>query len=196
MTRKLIYAMGVSLDGYITGPDGGIDWTAPDEELHRFHNERTRQLDTHLLGRRLYEAMLYWETADQNPSAGDVELEFAGIWKGLERLVFSTTLDTVEGGSRLVKGDLVEEVTRLKEQPGGNIGVGGADLASTLIRHGLVDEYELFVYPVVVGGGTPYFPALDSQLDLRLAGTRTFGSRVVQLRYVAQDELGSPTTAA
>src|SRR5690606_25960135 len=119
------YAMGASLDGYVAGPDGGIDWSAPDEELHRFHNERTRQLDTHLLGRRLYETMLYWDTADQDPSAGEVELEFARIWAGLERLVFSTTLDRVEGGARLVRGDPVEEVARLKEGPGGPIGVGG-----------------------------------------------------------------------
>jgi dihydrofolate reductase len=183
MTRKVIYAMGVSLDGYVAAPDGGIDWTAPDEELHRFHNERVRGMDTHLLGRRLYETMLYWETVDQDPSAGEIALEFARIWKRTERLVFSTTLERVEGGARLVRGDPVEEVARLKEQPGGSIGAGGAGLAATLIAHDLVDEYGLFVYPVVLGGGTPYFPP-SVRRDLRLAETRAFGCGVVYLRYV------------
>ncbi len=183
MTRKVIYGMGVSLDGYITGPDGGIEWTGPGEELHRFHNERVRELGTHLLGRRLYETMRYWDTAAENPSASDIELEFARIWMQTERLVFSTTLDRVEGGATLVRGDLVEQVTRLKEQPGAGIGVGGATLAATLMEHDLVDEFGLFVYPVVVGGGTPYFPA-SVRRDLRLAETRTFGCGVVLLRYV------------
>jgi len=183
MTRLLIYAMGVSLDGYVAAPDGSIDWTVPDEELHRFHNERVSEMDTHLLGRRLYETMLYWETADQNPSAGEIELEFARIWKQTERVVFSTTLDRVEGDARLVRGDLVEEVARLKEQPGGSIGAGGAGLAATLIEHDLVDEYGLFVYPVVLGGGTPFFPP-SVRRDLRLAETRAFGCGVVYLRYV------------
>ncbi len=184
MARQLIYAMGVSLDGYVAGPDGGIEWSVPDEELHRFHNERTRRLDTHLLGRRLYETMLYWETAEQDPSAGEVALEFARIWTATERLVFSTTLDRVEGGARLVRSDPVEEVARLKEGPGGPIGVGGAGLAATLIEHDLVDEYGLFVAPVVLGGGTPYFPP-SVHRELRLAETRTFGGcGVVYLRYV------------
>jgi dihydrofolate reductase len=194
--RKVIYSIAVSLDGYINGPDGDFDWGAPGEELHRFHNERVRELDTHLLGRRLYEAMRYWDTAADNPSASDVELEFAQIWTEIERLVFSTTLDRVEGGATLVRGDLVEEVAKLKERPGKNIGVGGAGLAATLIEHDLIDEYELFVYPVVVGGGTPYFPSPAPRIGLRLAGTRTFGGGVVLLRYVSQHELGAPTTAA
>jgi dihydrofolate reductase len=183
MGRRVIYAMGVSLDGYVAAPDGGIDWTAPDEELHRFHNERAREMDVHLLGRRLYETMLYWETADRDPSAGEVELEFARIWKETERMVFSTTLDRVEGGATLVRGDPVEEVARLKARAGRSIGVGGAGLAATLIEHDLVDEYGLFVYPVVLGGGTPYFPP-SVRRDLRLAETRTFGGGVVHLRYV------------
>ncbi len=180
--RKVIYAMGVSLDGFIAGPDGSIDWTNPDEELHRFHNERAREMDVHLYGRRLYEAMRYWETAGDDPSAPDVEVEFARIWRQTERLVFSTTLEQAEGGARLVRGDVAEEVARLKRQPGGSIGVGGAGLAATLIELDLIDEYGLFVYPVVLGGGTPYFPA-SVPLELRLAETRTFGSRVVHLRY-------------
>jgi dihydrofolate reductase len=175
--------MGVSLDGYVAAPDGGIDWTAPHDELPRFHNERVREMDAHLLGRRLYETMLYWETADRDPSAGDIALEFARIWKRIERVVFSTTLDRVDGDARLARGDPVEEVARLREQPGGSIGVGGAGLAATLIEHDLVDEYGLFVYPAVLGGGTPYFPP-SVRRDLRLAETRAFGCGVVYLRCV------------
>ena len=181
--RKLIYSMGVSLDGYIAGPDGDFDWGAPDEELHRFHNQRVREIGAHLLGRRLYETMLYWETADENPSAAEVELEFARIWKGIPQIVFSKTLDQVVGNARLAGGSVAEEVERLKEEPGKDLAVGGAGLASTCIELGLVDEYQLFVSPVVVGGGTPYFPALEKRIDLELVETRTFGSRVVYLRY-------------
>ena len=181
--RKLIYSMGVSLDGFIAGPDGEIDWAEPDEELHRFHNQRTRELGAHLCGRRLYETMVYWETADEKPSAPEHELEFARIWKDLPKIVFSKTLDKVEGNSRLMKNGVAEEVAKLKEQPGKDLAVGGAGLASTLIELGLVDEYLRFVYPVVLGGGTPYFPALEERIDLELVETRTFGSRVVYLRH-------------
>jgi dihydrofolate reductase len=183
MVGKLIYSMSVSLDGFIAGPGGEIDWGAPDEELHRFHNERTRELGAHLLGRRLYETMLYWETADANPSAAEHELEFARIWKSLPRIVFSTTLEKVEGNARLATEDVGEEVARLKEESDDDIGVGGAGLAATLIELGLIDEYWLFVSPVVLGGGTPYFPAIEDRIDLELVETRTFGSRVVYLRY-------------
>ena len=175
--------MGVSLDGFIAGPDGKIDWSAPDEELHRFHNQHARETGTELYGRRLYEAMTYWQTADENPSAPEHELEFARIWKDTPKIVFSTTLEKVEGNARLVRDDAAEEVARLKEQPGKDLAVGGAGLASTFIRLGLVDEYRLFVSPVVLGGGTPYFPSLDERINLELVETRTFASRVVYVRY-------------
>jgi dihydrofolate reductase len=181
--RKLIYSMGVSLDGFIAGPDGAIDWSAPDEELHRFHNQQTRELGAHLCGRRLYEVMAYWETADENPSLPEHELEFARIWKDTPKIVFSKTLEKVEGNARLVRDGVVEEVAKLKEQPGKDLAVGGAGLASTFIKLGLIDEYGLFVSPVVLGGGTPYFPALDERVNLELVETRTFGSRVVYVRY-------------
>jgi dihydrofolate reductase len=181
--RKLIYSMGVSLDGFIAGPDGEIDWSAPDEELHRFHNEQTRELGVHLCGRKLYEVMTYWETADQNPSAAEHELEFARIWQDLPKIVFSKTLEKVEGNARVVRDGVVEEVATLKEQPGKDMAVGGAGLASTLIQHGLVDEYRPFVSPVVLGGGTPFLPAVDERINLELVETRTFASRVVYLRY-------------
>jgi dihydrofolate reductase len=181
--RTLIYSMGVSLDGFIAGPDGEIDWSAPDEELHRFHNQQAREVGAHLYGRRLYEEMTYWETADENPSAPEHELEFARIWKDTPKIVFSKTLEKVEGNATLVRDGVAEEVVKLKEQPGKDLAAGGAGLASTLIELGLVDEYRLFVSPVVLGGGTPYFPALDESINLELAETRTFGSRVVYVRY-------------
>jgi dihydrofolate reductase len=179
----LIYSMGVSLDGFIAGPDGEIDWSAPDEELHRFHNQQTRELGAHLCGRRLYETMVYWETADENPSAPEHELEFARIWKEMPKVVFSKTLEKVEGNARLVRDGVAEEVARLREQPGKDLAVGGAGLASSLIKLGLIDEFRPFVSPVVLGGGTPYFPALNERINLELVETRTFGSRVVYLRY-------------
>jgi dihydrofolate reductase len=181
--RKLIYSMGVSLDGFIAGPNGAIDWSAPDEELHRFHNQQTREIGAHLCGRRLYETMLYWETAEENPSAVEHELEFARIWKSIPKVVFSKRLEAVEGNARLLADGVAEEVGRLKGEPGLDLAVGGAGLAATCTALGLIDEYRLFVSPVTLGGGTPYFPALEERIQLELLETRTFGSRVVYLRY-------------
>lgn len=181
--RKVIYSMTVSLDGFVADPRGEIDWSAPDEELHRFHNEAVREIGTHLLGRRLYETMTYWETAEENPSAPDYVLDFARIWKELPKVVFSTTLDSVVGNTTLARSGVAEEVTTLKEQPGGDLAVGGAGLASSLMKLDLIDEYRLFISPVVLGGGTPYFSALDERINLELVETRTFGSRVVYVRY-------------
>jgi dihydrofolate reductase len=181
--RKLIYSMGVSLDGFIAGPGGEIDWSAPDEELHRFHNEQTRELGAHLCGRQLYETMVYWETADEDPSLGETEREFAHIWQELPKIVFSKSLKKVEGNATLAADGVAEEVAKLREQPGKDLAVGGAGLASTLTKLGLIDEYRLFVSPVVLGGGTPFFPAVDERINLELVETRTFGSRVVYARY-------------
>jgi dihydrofolate reductase len=180
---RLIYSMSVSLDGYIAGPGGDIGWAAPDEELMRFHNLQTREIGAHLCGRGLYEDMLPWETAEEtrtDPSA----LEFARIWKAVPKVVFSTVLEQVEGNARLAKGSIAEEVAEIAVLPGKDVvSVGGAGLASSLIELNLIDEYRLFVNPVVLGGGTAYFPPLDKRLDLELLETRTFGSRVVYLRY-------------
>jgi len=181
--RPLIYSMTVSLDGYIAGPQGLGEWSAPDAELHRFHNEQSRELDLHLLGRRLYEVMTYWETAEErNPEAPEHVLEFARIWTRLPKVAYSTSLEAVEGNTRLSRGDPVREVQALKQQSGGPIAVGGATLAASLTAHGLIDEYRLFVSPVVLGGGTRFF-AGDTPIDLELVETQTFGSKVVYLRY-------------
>jgi dihydrofolate reductase len=181
--RKLIYSMGMSLDGFIAGPGGELDWTAPDEELHRFHNRQAQEIGVHLCGRRLYETMLYWETAEQDPAATDYTLEFARIWRALPKIVFSKTLQAVQGNARLLGGGVAEEVAQLKQQPGKDLAVGGAGLARVCTQLGLIDEYRLFVSPVVLGAGTPYFPPLQERIDLELIDTRTFGSRVVYLRF-------------
>lgn len=182
MDRKLIYSMGVSLDGFIAGPGGDIP--APDEELHRFHNEQARATGADLYGRGLYEVMRYWETAgEQNPSAPDYEHEFERLWKATRKLVFSRTLESVAPGYELVRTDVAETVAALKAEPGGELAVGGAGLAASLLALGLVDEIRPIVYPVVLGGGTPFLPPRDAPLDLRLVETRSFGSGAVLLRY-------------
>jgi dihydrofolate reductase len=182
--RSVTYSMGVSLDGYIVGPDGGFDWGAPDEEVFRFCIDEILGVDVHLLGRRLYETMLYWETADQDPSLDDAELEFAAIWKALPRVVFSTTLSAVQGNARLASGGLGEEIERLRAEPGeGDIAIGGAALAAKAAALGLIDEYRARVCPVLLGGGIPFFPQHERLVDLELVETRVFSSRVVYLRY-------------
>jgi dihydrofolate reductase len=184
--RNVTYSMGVSLDGYITGPNGLADLTseAPDEEVWRLVMDEIRGVGVHLMGRRLYETMLYWETADQDPSMDDSEIEWTALWKPLPKVVFSTTLSAVEGTARLASGGLAEEIERLRAEPGeGDIAIGGATLAAAAAELGLIDEYRIRVYPVLVGGGIPYFPQREQRVDLELVETRTFSSRIVYLRY-------------
>jgi dihydrofolate reductase len=182
--RSVTYSMGVSLDGFIVGPDGGFDWTPPDEEVFRFWIDEIRQVGVHLLGRRLYETMLYWETADQDPSLGDSELEWAALWRPLPKVVFSTTLSAVQGNARLASGGLAEEIERLRAEPGETeVAIGGATLAAEAAALGLIDEYRAMVYPVLVGGGIPFFAKRERRVDLELVETRTFSSNVVYLRY-------------
>ena len=176
--------MPVSLDGYIKGPDGTFDWAMPDVELHRFHNEQARATGVALYGRGMYETMLYWDAIDEGSDAGEVALDFARVWKQTPKVVFSTTLDEVRGANtRLATGTVAEEIAALKAQPGDELAVGGAGLAASAIAAGLVDEYRLFLVPVIVGGGTPYFPPIDRRIDLELVERRTFGAEVVYLRY-------------
>ncbi|MFF5314653.1 dihydrofolate reductase family protein [Streptomyces massasporeus] len=182
--RSVTYSMNVSLDGYIVGPDGGFDWTEPDEDVFRFWIDQIRQVDVHLLGRRLYETMLYWETADQDSSLDDAQLEWVALWNPLPKVVFSRTLTSVQGNARLVSGGLAEEIERLRSEPGeGEIALGGATLAAQAAASGLIDEYRAVVYPVLVGGGIPFFPRDERRVDLELVETRTFSSGVVHLRH-------------
>ena len=182
--RSVTYSMSVSLDGYIVGPDGAFDWTEPDEEVFRFVTDQIGEVGVHLLGRRLYETMLYWETADRDPSLDDARLEWAAIWNPLPKVVFSTTLSAVQGTARLASGNLGEEIERLRAGPGeGDIAIGGATLAAGAAALGLIDEYRARVYPVLVGGGIPFFPQHERRVDLELVENRTFSSRVVYLRY-------------
>ena len=182
--RSVTYSLAVSLDGYIAGPDGKFDWSVPDEELMRFATEESRQVGVQLMGRRLYETMLYWETADQDPSLDDAMLEWAAIWKPLPKVVFSTTLSTVQGNARLASGDLADEIERLRAEPGeGEIAIGGAMLAVQAGALGLIDEYRARVHPVLVGGGLPYFAHGERRVDLELMETRTISSSIVFLHH-------------
>jgi len=182
--RSVTYSMGASLDGYIVGPDGGFDWASPDPNVFRFWIDEIRGVGVHLLGRRLYETMLYWETAGQDPSIGEAELEWAGLWNPLPKVVFSTTLSAVQGNARLASGSVADEIERLRAEPGeGEIAIGGATLAAEAGALGLIDEYRPRVYPVLVGGGIPYYPQNEHRVDLELVETRTISSSVVYLRY-------------
>lgn len=182
--RLVTYSMGVSLDGYIVGPDGTFDWTAPDEEMWRSHLDELRGVGVHLMGRRLYETMLYWETAGQGQALDASEREWAALWQPLPKVVFSTTLTAVQGNARLAAGGLADEVERLRAEPDeGEIAIGGATLAAEAAAMGLVDEYRPRVHPVLVGGGIPFFPQLTQRADLELIETCAFSSGVVYLRY-------------
>lgn len=184
--RKVIFALSQSLDGYIESADGSLDWGIVDEEIHRHFNDLEDSIDIQLYGRRLYETMVaHWPTADQDPTAPDYEVEYARIWQSKERIVFSNTLTQVDEHSRLFSGDIVTEITKLKEQPGKDIVVGGPTLAATFMRLGLIDEYRVYIQPIILGGGKPMFARLDNRIDLRLVETHTFNSGIVLLKYQA-----------
>src|SRR4029450_10739845 len=153
----LIYSMSVSVDGFIADREGGFEWTPPSEELFRFHLEQVRELGGYLLGRRLYETMLVWET---DPSMRDNELRaaFADIWCAIPKVVFSRTLDSVQGNARLAEASVAEEVAAALDATDKDGAIGGAGLAAAAIELGLVDELRMFRHPVVVGGGTPFLP--------------------------------------
>ncbi|MEA5079365.1 MAG: dihydrofolate reductase family protein [Anaerolineaceae bacterium] len=181
---KVIYAMSVSLDGFIETGDGDLDWGMPDEALHRHFNEQDRMTDVALYGRRLYETMaVFWPNVDDDSDYPEYILEYARIWKNLPKVVFSSTLKEVGWNSRLAKGDLATEVKQLKDQPGERISVGGATLAASLTALGLIDEYWLYVSPVVLGSGKPFFGAQSGRINLKLIESHTFGCGVVLLKY-------------
>ena len=182
--RLVTYSMGMSADGYIVDPDGEIASSAPpDAEMWRFVMDEIRSVDVHLMGRRLYETMRYWETTD--PSSFDAtEVEWTTLWNPLPKVVFSTTLSAVEGNARLAVGGLVEEIERLRGEPGvGDIAIGGATLAAEAAALDLIDEYHVRVYPLLVGGGIPYFAHGERRVDLELVETRTLSSNVIYVRY-------------
>lgn len=180
---KVVYGMGVSLDGFVEDASGGFGWAEPAEDAHRLANEQAQEAAAFLFGRRLYEIMEpYWPAAVHQEGLPEVEVEFARAYVETPRVVFSDTLERVAEGARLVGSrDAVAEVTRLKAEPGGSLDLGGATLAASLID--LIDEFRLFVHPVVVGGGKRFFPARREPLPLRLAETRTLSKGVVYLRY-------------
>ncbi|SDZ51555.1 Dihydrofolate reductase [Evansella caseinilytica] len=182
--RKVIYSQMVSLDGYIEGPNGEIDWGTPDRELFNFINELESDIDIHLYGRRTYENMAnYWPAVERNPKSTEQEMEWAHKWVEIPKIVFSKTLDKVEWNARLIKDNISKEIAKLKAQPGKNCSLGGAALASTFIQLGLIDEYCLYIYPVALGRGKPLFPLLNARIHLQLIETRSFDSGVVFLRY-------------
>jgi dihydrofolate reductase len=182
--RSVTFSMSASLDGYIVGPDGSFDWPGFDAEVFRFWIDEIRGVGVHLMGRRLYETMLYWETADQDPSLGVAELEWAALCKPLPNVVFSTTLSEVQGNARLASGGLPAEIERLRADPGeGEIAIGGATLAAEAAGLDLIDEYRVMVYPVLVGGGIPFFPRRERRVDLELVETRALNSGVVYLHH-------------
>ncbi|MEU7722958.1 dihydrofolate reductase family protein [Streptomyces tibetensis] len=182
--RSVTYSMNVSLDGYIAGPDGRFDWSVPPEEVFRYWIDEIRGVGVHLMGRRLYETMLYWETADQDPSLDDSQLEWAALWKPLPKVVFSTSLSEVRGNARLVSGGVAREIERLRAEPAeGEIAIGGATLAHEAAASDLIDEYRTMVHPVLVGGGIPFFPQHERRVDLELVESRTFASNFVYHRH-------------
>ncbi|WP_418961598.1 dihydrofolate reductase family protein [Streptomyces tritici] len=174
--------MSVSVDGFIKDREGTFDWSRPDDEQFRFHIEQTRQLGRFLCGRRLYETMLPWET-DPAMRATEAEAEFADVWCALPKIVFSRTLDSVQGNARLAEASVAEEAAAALDATDKDVGIGGAGLAATAIEQRLVDELQMFRYPVVVGGGTPFLPPVFDELRLDLVETRTFASRVIFERY-------------
>ena len=184
----LIYSMSVSVDGFIADREGAFEWTAPSEELFRFHTALVSELGGYLCGRRLYETMLVWET---DPSMRDNKLRdaFADIWCALPKVVFSRTLDSVQGTARLAQTSLAEEAAAALDATDKAVAIGGAGLAAQAVELGLVDELRMFRYPIVIGGGTPFLPPVTEDVPLDLIETRTFGSRVIYERYGrARDE--------
>ncbi|MCD4526856.1 dihydrofolate reductase family protein [Nocardioides sp. cx-173] len=181
---KLTFGMNLSLDGYIAAPGDDIGWSAPSDELFQWWSDRVGATGVALYGRKLWETMSsHWPTADQQPGVTPAEEQFARRWRDMPKVVFSSTPTPVDWNTRLFSGDAVAEMTRLKAEDGGPLDVGGATLAAAAMRAGLIDEYVLATVPVLVGGGTPFFTALDNWVNLDLVETRTFPHGVLVTRY-------------
>jgi dihydrofolate reductase len=186
--RKIILMMSVSVDGYIEGPNREIDWHMVDDELHRHFNEQASAMGGFLSGRVTHELMAgFWPTADQDPSSTEPMKEFSRIWRDTPKIVFSRTLERADWNTTIVREVVPEDIQKLKAEPGGDLSLGGADLAAAFMRHDLIDEYRIYVHPVVIGRGKPLFRPSDAKFKLRLAGTRTFGNGVVLLHYQRPD---------
>jgi dihydrofolate reductase len=184
--RKIIVMMSVSLDGYFAGVDGDLSWHHVDEEVHAHFNAELAEMGLFMDGRRTYELMAeFWPTADQDPANAGPVAEFAGIWRDMPKIVFSTTLTSADWNTTVLPTVDPAQIEELKREPGGDIMLGGADLASTFRRLDLIDEYRLYVNPIVLGGGEPMFRASEPGSELRLLQTRAFGNGVVLLRYAA-----------
>lgn len=182
--RAVTYSMSMSLDGFISGPDGSFDFPGFDEEVFRISFDEIRTVDVHLMGRKLYETMLYWEDPAQAAGFGESEREWAELWNPLPKVVFSRSLTEVEGNARLATGSVADEIARLRAEPGeGEIAIGGATLAAQAADAGLIDEYKIRVFPILVGGGIPFFSRNEQKVELELLESRTFGSKVLYLRY-------------
>jgi dihydrofolate reductase len=184
--RRIVWMMSVSLDGFMEGPNRELDWHLVDDELHRHFNEQLAAMGGFLDGRVSYELMAaYWPTADADPASSEPVAEFARIWRDMPKIVYSRTLATAGWNTTVVPEVVVEEVLALKSQPGGDLALGGANLADTFRRYGLIDEYWLYIHPVLVGRGNPLFKSSDSIAQLQLLETRSFGNGVTLLRYAA-----------
>ena len=182
--RKLSFGMNVSLDGYIAAPGDDLDWSVPSDELFQYWSDRVGATGLALYGRRLWETMSsHWPTAEQQAGATPAQIEYARRWLAMPKVVFSSTTGAVDWNARLVTGDAVTEITRLKAEEGGDMDIGGATLAAAAVRAGLVDEYAIVTHPVLVGGGTPFFTALDHWVNLELVETRAFPDGVLLARY-------------
>lgn len=183
---KLIYSMITSLDGYVSDRDGKFGWGVPEEESHAFVNELSRGIGTYLYGRRMYETMVYWETAHTVPDQPPYIQEYARIWQATDKVVYSTTLQEVASErTRIERTFDVDAVRRLKAESDLDITVDGPHLAAQAIRAGLVDEYHLYVGPAIVGGGNRFFPD-DVSVDLHLIDERRFTNGTLYLRYTTK----------
>jgi dihydrofolate reductase len=181
---KIIYQMSISVDGYMAGPNGELDWQLVDDELHEHLNDQAADMRAFLNGRVMYELMAaFWPTADADPASTPPMVRFAGIWRDMPKIVYSRTLDRADWNTTIVRDVVPADIRAMAEQDGRDLGVGGADLAGSFMRHDLIDEYRLYVHPVVIGRGKPAFPTMDRRIDMRLVETRTFGTGVVLLRH-------------
>lgn len=182
--RNLTFAMNMSVDGYIAAPGDDLSWGVPSDELFQWWSDRVAATGLALYGRKLWETMSsHWPTADQQPDATPAQIEFAQRWREMPKAVFSSTISTVGWNTRLVTGDAITEITRLKAGDGGSMEISGATLAGAAMRAGLIDDYVLVTHPVLVGGGTPFFTALDNWVNLSLVETRPFPDGVLLTRY-------------